>query len=95
MRQHAKSHRAAVSLDGVIHPLGLERESPAVVIVFAVNQQKWVANFISVHKRADGCVDLFRIPQTSSFRLKTERRKCAIVRAAASNPGAEQVGMCQ
>ena len=93
--QHDQPGRAAIALDGLVHPLGLDWERPGIVVGFPVNQQQRLIDSVGMAERRDSQVNIGCLPKRASLGLEPKRGQSSVVGAASGDPGLEQVGMSQ
>ena len=85
-----------MALQSRVHALTLHRKGARVVIILAVNQQHWLANFVRVMKRRHRRIHRGCLPHRAFLRLESERCQGAVVRAGTSNATREEIaGMCE
>ena len=93
MRQENKPGGRAVAFERVVEALALDRERAGIVVGLAMNKEQWVFDFVGVVEGRHRGVDFRRLPDCAFLGLKTEGREGAVVSAAASKAGAEEIGV--
>ena len=95
MRQHHQPRLATIALNGLVHALGLNRESAHVVVLLAVDQEQGLVDLVGRQEGRQLEVALRCFPDVAALALEAKGREGAVVRTTACDTRAEQIAMRQ